>query len=73
MALVGWVRGCPLESLPSQQGRLYSKTKEGRRSVCPLEIVHCRVFFSLGQGQGFGPFWGLFHNPVGWQMGLAEI
>lgn len=30
----------PLESFPSQQGNLGSKTREGGREVCPLGTMH---------------------------------
>lgn len=52
VALAGRVHDCPLESLHSQQGKLGSKTREGRRSVCPLETMHCRVCPFLWAGSG---------------------
>lgn len=58
----------PHESLPSQQGNLGSKTREGGLFVLP-----CIVLW-VEQGLGFGPFWGISHNlEGGGRMKLAEI
>lgn len=52
----------PLESLPSQQSNLGSKTREGGLFVLHLTKGLCVVLYL---GQGFRPFWGISHSLVG--------